>query len=130
MEVQLVFASFTVRSCTDFAAALAQAGHPNATRYAATAKALAAQLRARTPALEPAAPWYTDYGVHAAAYLADAKLVLRQDEEEAIFKQSLSDAVTICRCLMALVALIASIEVIALIASIALAVLISVCCLC
>lgn len=96
MEAQLVQAAFTVRVCVDFAAALAQASHPNASRYERSAHTLAARLRARPAMRQLGAKWYTDYGTHAAAYLIDAKVVATAEEHDALFEQALSDAVTIC----------------------------------
>ena len=95
LEVQLGFAALVVRSCGDFAASLKQAGDAvNATKYAATAKRLAAQLRAR-PSTGGGA-WHEDYGVHAAAYAINAKILATGAEVETLVHRELSDAVTVC----------------------------------
>ena len=87
LEAQLGFASLTIRACNDFSATLAHAGDSaNATKYAATAARLAKQLRSRAPTLG-GANWYDDYGVHAAAYMINAKLVATPAEEQAIFNK-------------------------------------------
>lgn len=74
MEAQLAFAALVVRACGDFASSLSHAGDAvNATRYTSTAKKLAQTLRARKSVA--GGEWYTDYGLHASAYLINAKIV-------------------------------------------------------
>lgn len=67
----------------DFSASLKQAGdHANATKYAADAARLAKQLRARPSSLVKGGEWWEDYGVHAAAYLVNARVVATPAEEQ------------------------------------------------
>jgi len=93
--VQLGFAALTIRACGDFAATLSHAGdHANASKYNATAARLATRLRAR-PSLN-GGPWHEDYGVHAAAYAINAKILATPAEVTLLAKRELSDAVTVC----------------------------------
>jgi hypothetical protein len=97
LEAQLSFAALTIRACGDFAQTLALAGDAlNATRYTATAKALAAKLRARPATTVPEGAWWEDYGVHAAAYMLNAKIVATANESDAVFHRVLANARTIC----------------------------------
>jgi hypothetical protein len=94
-EVQIGFAALTVRACGDFAATLAHAGDAvNASKYIATAARLAKQLRAR-PASTGGA-WHEDAGVHAAAYIINAKVIATPAEAELLFHRELSNAVSVC----------------------------------
>jgi hypothetical protein len=95
LEVQLVFAAFTVRACADLATSLRMAGdHANATRYSAIAARLAKQIRARpsttVAGAAAAGNWTADYGVHAASYLINAKLVGTADEQAALARRLVS----------------------------------------
>ena len=95
LEVQLGFAALTIRACGDFAASLAHAGdHANASRYNVTAARLAAQLRARPS--KGGGPWHEDYGVHAAAYAINAKVLATPAEVDVLVSRELSDPVTVC----------------------------------
>ena len=95
LEVQLGFAALVVRACGDFSATLAHAGDAaNATRYKDTAARLAAQLRARPS--KGGMAWHNDYGVHAAAYAINAKVLARPEEVEVLVSRELSDPVTVC----------------------------------
>ena len=77
--MQLAFAALVIRACGDFAVSLAHAGdHLNATKYNTTAVRLAAVLKAR-PSSHGGA-WHEDYGVHAAAYAINAKILATPDE--------------------------------------------------
>lgn len=112
LEVQLGFAALVIRACGDFAATLAHAGDSaNATRYNATAARLAAQLRARPASARSKggnvgggggkntrtdAAWHDDYGVHAAAYAINARILATPAEVETLVNRELSDAVTVC----------------------------------
>lgn len=97
LEAQLGFASLTIRACNDFSATLKHAGDTvNATKYAATAIRLAQTLRARPATTVPGGEWWEDYGVHAAAYMINAKSVATAAEQEAIFHKVLTNSVTIC----------------------------------
>ena len=97
LEVQLAFAAFTIRACNDFATSLAQAGdHVNATKYNHTAVRLAKQLRARPSTTVPGGDWTSDYGVHAASYLIDARIVGTMAEQSALAKRVLTNSRTIC----------------------------------
>ena len=94
-EAQLGFATLTIRACLDFSASLKHAGDAvNASRYAATAANLSKTLRARPSSVGGA--WWSDYGVHAAAYLINARVVATKEEVGQIFDAVLTDAVTIC----------------------------------
>jgi hypothetical protein len=95
LEVQLGFAALVIRACGDFAATLAHAGdHVNASKYNATATKLAAQLRSRPS--RGGGAWHDDYGVHAAAYAINAKVLATSDEVETLVNRELSNAVTVC----------------------------------
>lgn len=95
MEAQLAFASLVVRACGDFANSLSHAGDSvNATRYNATAQQLAETLRARKSVA--GGPWYADYGLHASAYLINAKIVATKAEAEILFARNFNDSVKIC----------------------------------
>ena len=94
-EVQLGFAALTIRACGDFAATLGHAGDAgNASRYNATAHRLAGVLRARPS--DSGGAWHEDYGVHAAAYAINAKVLATAAEVALLAKRELSDAVTVC----------------------------------
>ena len=95
LEVQLGFAALVIRACGDFAATLRHAGDAgNATRYAGTAQRLAARLRARPSSGGGA--WHEDYGVHAAAYAINARVLATGAEVGVLVKRELSDPVTVC----------------------------------
>jgi hypothetical protein len=97
LEVQLTFAAFTIRACNDLATSLAKAGdHVNASKYNSTAVRLAKQLRARPSTTVPGGDWTADYGVHAASYLIDAKIVGTMEEQLALAKRVLTNSRTIC----------------------------------
>lgn len=102
LEAQLGFAALTIRACVDFSATLRMAGDEvNATRYESTAKRLAKTLRSRKTTTVVDGEWWEDYGVHAAAYVINAKVVVDSDpakpgEGEKIFQKVLTNAVTIC----------------------------------
>ena len=86
-----------IRATGDFAAVLKQAGQSEmATNYTQTAARLAKQLRARPSTTGRGSEWYDDYGVHAASYLINAKIVATPAEESAMFKKVLNNSVTIC----------------------------------
>jgi hypothetical protein len=95
LEVQLGFAALVIRACGDFAATLAHAGdHVNASKYNNTAARLAAQLRARPS--KGGGVWHEDYGVHAAAYAINAKVLATPAEVDVLVKRELTNAVTVC----------------------------------
>lgn len=97
LEAQLGFASLTIRACNDFSATLKHAGDTvNASRYAATAVRLSQTLRSRPATTVPGGAWWEDYGVHAAAYMINARTVATPAEEESIFNKVLTNSVTIC----------------------------------
>ena len=76
LEAHLGFAALAIRATGDFAAVLKQAGQTSmAANYTATAARLAKQLRARPSTTGRGSEWYDDYGVHAASYLINAKIV-------------------------------------------------------
>ena len=94
-EVQLLFAALTIRACGDFAATLAHAGDmANSTRYNTTAHRLAGLLRARPS--DSGGAWHEDYGVHAAAYAINARVLATPAEVALLAKRELSDPVTVC----------------------------------
>eukprot|EP01043_Picozoa_sp_COSAG02_P057539 COSAG02_NODE_7002_length_3233_cov_3.705807_2_plen_663_part_01 len=97
LEVQLTFAAFTIRACNDFATSLAKAGDRlNATKYNNTAARLAKRLRARPSTTVQGGDWTADYGVHAASYLINARIVGTMEEQSALAKRVLTNSRTIC----------------------------------
>ena len=97
VEANLGFAALAIRATVDFAAVLKHAGQVQlASNYTQTAARLAKQLRSRPSTTGRGSEWYDDYGVHAASYLINAKIVATPAEEEAMFKKVLNNSVTIC----------------------------------